>query len=397
MGGLKNASGRTRDLPEVDYPGVYIEEIPSAPRPIEGVSTSTAAFVGYTPEGPVNEARRVRNILEFKSEFGSISPCSDVSYAVAHFFENGGAEAWVVRVVGGADAVAPSPAELTGTGDEKTGIHALDDVDLFNLLLVPGQSDAPLQAAMIAYAEGRRVFVILDLPADLNLLSEAETWLAANEQLRRANAAAYFPRICIADAAGGGQVRSFPNSGAIAGVYARTDRQRGVWKAPAGIDAELTGAVGLEGIVAADQQDRLNSQGLNVLRSFPDHETVVWGSRTLAGADALASEWKYVPVRRTALFIEESLYRGLQWAALEPNAEPLWARIRLSVGAFMHGLFQQGAFQGSTPRESYAIKCDGETTTQADVDAGVINVAVGFAPLKPAEFVWLRFHVEGSS
>ena len=383
-------------MPEVEYPGVYVEETPSAPRPIEGVGTSTAAFVGYTPEGPLNEARPVRSLGEFEAEFGSVDPSSDVACAVAHFFENGGAEAWVVRVVGRAEAAAPSTPELTGTEDEKSGIHALDDVNLFNLLVVPGQSDALLQAAMIAYAEQRRAFAILDLPADVNSLAAAESWLATNEQLRRAHAAAYFPRICIADGASAGQTRAFPNSGAIAGLYARTDQLRGVWKAPAGLDAELKGAVGLDCLLASDQQDRLNSQGLNVLRSFPGHANVVWGSRTLAGSDAMASEWKYVPVRRTALFIEESVYRGLQWAALEPNAEPLWARIRLCVGTFMHGLFQQGAFQGSTPRQSYAVKCDADTTTQADVDAGVINVAVGFAPLKPAEFVWLRFHLEGS-
>jgi phage tail sheath protein FI len=250
---------------------------------------------------------------------------------------------------------------------------------------------------MIAYAEQRRAFAILDLPPDVNLAAEAEAWLTANEQLRRANAAAYFPRILIADVEREVHVRSFPNSGAVAGVYARTDQQRGVWKAPAGLDAELNGAVGLECILTAGQQDEINVLGLNALRSFHAHSNVVWGSRTLAGADTLASEWKYVPVRRTALFIEESLYRGLQWAALEPNAEPLWARVRLSAGSFMHDLFRQGAFQGSTARECYAVKCDAQTTNQADIDAGLMNLHVGFAPLKPAEFLWLRIQVRASS
>jgi phage tail sheath protein FI len=134
----------------------------------------------------------------------------------------------------------------------------------------------------------------------------------------------------------------------------------------------------------------LNPLGVNCLRSFPVNGRVVWGSRTLAGADQLASEWKYVPVRRTALFIEESLYRGTQWVVFEPNDEPLWAQIRMNVGAFMQNLFRQGAFQGSTPREAYFVKCDSETTTQNDIDNGIVNIIVGFAPLKPAEFVVIK-------
>ena len=124
--------------------------------------------------------------------------------------------------------------------------------------------------------------------------------------------------------------------------------------------------------------------------SFPVNGRVVWGARTLRGADQLADEYKYVPVRRTALFIEESLYRGTQWVVFEPNDEPLWAQIRLNVGAFMQGLFRQGAFQGRTPREAYFVKCDKETTTQADINLGIVNIVVGFAPLKPAEFVVIK-------
>ncbi len=117
---------------------------------------------------------------------------------------------------------------------------------------------------------------------------------------------------------------------------------------------------------------------------------MVWGSRTLRGADQLADEWKYMPVRRTALFLEESLYRGTQWVVFEPNDEPLWAQIRLNLGAFMQSLFRQGAFQGKTPKEAYLVKCDSETTTQDDINRGVVNILVGFAPLKPAEFVIIK-------
>jgi phage tail sheath protein FI len=182
----------------------------------------------------------------------------------------------------------------------------------------------------------------------------------------------------------------FVPCGIIAGVMARTDVQRGVWKAPAGQDAALNGIQGLQVNLTDDENGLLNPLGINCLRSFPIIGRVVWGARTLRGADQLADEYKYVPVRRTALFIEESLYRGTQWVVFEPNDEPLWAQIRLNVGAFMQNLFRQGAFQGKTPREAYFVKCDKETTTQNDINLGIVNILVGFAPLKPAEFVIIK-------
>ena len=134
----------------------------------------------------------------------------------------------------------------------------------------------------------------------------------------------------------------------------------------------------------------LNPLGINVLRNFPVFGNISWGARTLDGADQQASEWKYIPVRRTALYIEESLYEGLKWVVFEPNDEPLWAQIRMNVGAFMSTLFRQGAFQGNTPAQAYFVKCDSETTTQNDIDNGVVNILVGFAPLIPAEFVVIQ-------
>jgi phage tail sheath protein FI len=186
------------------------------------------------------------------------------------------------------------------------------------------------------------------------------------------------------------QIEVFAPCGAVAGVMARTDAQRGVWKAPAGQEASLIGVPQLSVSLTDDENGELNPLGVNCLRAFPIIGRVVWGARTLEGADQLASEWKYIPVRRTALYIEESLYRGTKWVVFEPNDEPLWAQIRLNVGSFMHDLFRQGAFQGKTPREAYLVKCDKETTTQSDIDHGIVNIVVGFAPLKPAEFVILK-------
>jgi phage tail sheath protein FI len=163
-----------------------------------------------------------------------------------------------------------------------------------------------------------------------------------------------------------------------------------VWKAPAGFDATLVGVPQLAVPLTDAENGELNPHGINCLRALPATGRVVWGARTLRGSDQLADEYKYVPVRRTALFIEESLYRGLKWAVFEPNDEPLWAQIRLNVGAFMHNLFRQGAFQGSSPRDAYFVRCDKDTTTQNDINLGIVNVVVGFAPLKPAEFVVLK-------
>ena len=204
------------------------------------------------------------------------------------------------------------------------------------------------------------------------------------------NAAIFFPRLRQPNPLRDNQLEEFVPCGAVAGVFARTDAQRGVWKAPAGLEADLVGVPALSVSLTDAENGELNPLGFNCLRAFPVIGRVVWGARTLDGADRLASEWKYIPVRRTALFIEESLYRGTQWVVFEPNDEPLWAQIRLNVGAFMQNLFRQGAFQGNTPREAYFVKCDKETTTQNDINLGIVNILVGFAPLKPAEFVIIK-------
>jgi len=204
---------------------------------------------------------------------------------------------------------------------------------------------------------------------------------------RSKNAALFFPRLRYPNPLHNNQIEEFVPCGAVAGVFARTDAARGVWKAPAGLEATVNGVSQVKVPLTDAENGQLNQLGINCIRTFPLAGSVVWGARTLRGADQLADEYKYIPVRRTALYVESSLYQGLQWAVFEPNDEPLWAQIRLNVGAFMQNMFRQGAFQGSTPRDAYFVKCDKETTTQNDVNLGVVNVIVGFAPLKPAEFV----------
>ena len=302
--------------------------------------------------------------------------------------------------VGGTKGVngnLPGATELRGIRDpKKSGLYALEDVDLFNILCIPRAADLPttdMQAVYseaLSYCEERRAFMIIDISETTNNLEDARDWLDDNALFRHRNAAAYFPRPRIPDPLNDYRLKSVGASGTIAGLYARTDATRGVWKAPAGIEAALRNVPDLDYRLTDPENGQLNPLGLNCLRNFDVYGNVCWGARTLMGADQQASEWKYVPVRRITLFIEESLFRGTQWVVFEPNDEPLWAQIRLNVGAFMHILFRQGAFQGLTPREAYLVKCDSETTTQDDINRGVVNILVGFAPLKPAEFVIIR-------
>jgi phage tail sheath protein FI len=201
------------------------------------------------------------------------------------------------------------------------------------------------------------------------------------------NCAVYYPRVQVND---NGVLRYVGASGLVAGLYARTDASRGVWKAPAGFNEALSDAPGLEADLSENQYQELNELAVNCLRRTPAG-IAVGGARTLAGFDNSGDAfWKYIPVRRMALFLEESLYRGTQWAVFEPNDEPLWARIRMDVDAFMMDLFRRGAFEGDTAARAYFVKCGSETTTQADIDSGVVNIVVGFAPLRPAEFVIIR-------
>lgn len=278
--------------------------------------------------------------------------------------------------------------------DAKKGLYLLKQTDLFNLLCLPNEGSADYPAGLLAAAttlcEEERALLIIDSASTWTDKDAAKAGVKDYVGARSKNAALFFPRLKQANPLRENQIEEFPACGTVAGVMARTDVQRGVWKAPAGIEATIRGAVGLSVNLNDAENGELNPVGINCLRSFPVIGKIVWGSRTLRGADILADEYKYIPVRRLALFIEETLFRGTQWVVFEPNDEPLWAQIRLNVGAFMHNLFRQGAFQGTTPRQAYFVKCDKETTTQNDIDRGIVNIVVGFAPLKPAEFVIVK-------
>lgn len=284
---------------------------------------------------------------------------------------------------------------FTSAPDKKEGLYALEQIGLFNLLCIPpytenGDIDSDLVDVAATYCEKRRAMFLVDPPSSWTDKTKAKEGAEKGVGTLSRNAAIYFPRVKQANPLRENHIETFVPCGVVAGLFARTDAQRGVWKAPAGIEATLKGVQELSVNLTDAENGELYPLGVNCLRNLPVTGRVCWGARTLRGADQLADEYKYVPVRRLALFIEESLYRGTQWVVFEPNDEPLWAQIRLNVGAFMHNLFRRGAFQGSTPEAAYFVKCDKDTTTQNDINLGIVNIQVGFAPLKPAEFVVIK-------
>ncbi|HEV8151463.1 MAG TPA: rhodanese-like domain-containing protein [Solirubrobacteraceae bacterium] len=309
------------------------------PRPIEAVGTSTAAFVGSAPGGPADRAVLVASVAAYDAVFGA---GGHLGAAVRGFFANGGQRLWV------------APA-----------LELLDEHDDVAIVACPGVADPGRLAAAAAWCEGR---------GDCFLIADVAQAGPPQAPVRSASAAAYWPWLVV-----GGEM--VPPSGAVAGVYARTD----VWAAPAGVvRGVLAGATGIAAQLTRAEQEQLLAAGVNAIRRFEGRGPLVWGARTLApDADA---DWKYVNVRRLAIFLEHSIERGTRWAVFEPNGEPLWTELRDSVGAFLHWLFLAGAFAGRTPQEAYVVRCEPE--------AGSVVVLLGFAPSRPSEFALLRIRVE---
>lgn len=300
----------------------------------------------------------------------------------------------------------PTSTELIGDPGSFTGIYALTKIPAFNLLSIPeaaralpGSPNSPnstningplIYSAAISLCDQMRAMLLVDPPPNVLTVAGAVDWKSSSIGVVDPNGAAFWPRLRLIDQLSS-QMRTFAPSGVVAGVIARADGiNRGPWVAAAGISATLNGVQNMTYIMSDAEQGQLNPLGLNCFRNFPIYGSVLWGARTLVGADAMANQWKYLPVRRTALFLELSLYQGTQWAVFSPNDERLWAALRLNIGSFMQTYFQLGAFQGQTPADAFFVKCDSETTTQTDIDNGVVNVLVGFAPLIPAEFVVIQ-------
>ena len=369
----------TKDPLDTKLVNITVDRGPNTP-PLEvlrdlSLDTSSPSFIGRTLD-------RMSEYLELDGPVTGVDSLNDLP-----------ATRTVPAGPDGIDVIITSIVPMTAT--VRTGIHALDAADIFNLLCLPpptpdGDLDGPAWQRAASYCQDRRAMLIIDPPRSTITPDDAIADLPSLVTTDSENAAVFYPRILLQNPLAPDVIEPYPPAGSIAGVFARMDRQRGVWKAPAGTEATIPGVQGLTDSLNDEDNGRLNPLAINCLRTFPLIGSVVWGSRTMDGKDANGSDWKYIPVRRLALYIEESLHRGLKWAVFEPNDERLWAQIRLNAGAFMHNLFLQGAFQGPSPSSAYFVQCDHATTTQNDIDAGIVNVVVGFAPLRPAEFVILN-------
>ena len=373
-------------MPEIfRTPGVYITETGGTAKTIVGVSMSTAVLIGTFPTGPKYTATKVRSLQECDRTFGGLRINQLSSLVIKQFFENGGKEIWVLST-GKKFSRTASPL--------LKGLSLVAQIPSFNILVIPETTLLPDREAAkvfqwaVPLIEKHRAVYLLDPPQQDALrqtVKDLAAWFRSQRGIRHPNLILYHPRIQIRSQGATPPTVTIPASGTMAGLFARFDETRGIWKAPAGTEATLQGVVGLERLLRSQDIELLSSANINALKQIPPSTYVAWGSRTLSDDP----EWKYVPVRRTAMFLESSIEQGTTWAVFEPNDEPLWAQIRQSVETFMQALFRQGAFQGIRPQDAYFVKCGRETTTVAEQAAGHVNIVVGFAPLKPAEFIIL--------
>ena len=358
-------------------------EVSSGIHPIAGVPTGIAAFVGWAAQGPTDSAVLLGSWSDFETQFGGFDPRFYLGYAVSHFFVNGGQQAYIVRLASdGNGSAAASDAVMAD-------IRLLDAVPIFNLLAVPGEADPGLIAQLQAYCAGRKAFLIADSAVDSTFATLQNGPDSRMTGANAINSAFYFPWLNALDAQQN-VTRPFPPSGFVAGIYAATDAARGVWQPPAGITAPVTGA--LDPVVKLTDAENavLNPLAVNCIRIFPRLGAVVWGARTLAGSAQAASDWTYVPVRRLALYIETSVHDGTKWASFEPNDARLWSELNRSIGAFMQALFTQGAFQGQSAAQAYFVQCGAQNNPPSGVDQGIVNITIGFAAVRPAEFVIIQ-------
>jgi hypothetical protein len=301
------------------------------------------------------------------------------------------------QLQGGDDGPPVGDTDYIGNADLKTGLHALDDVTDVNFVAIPGIASPGVVSQAVGYCSIRRDCVfIADSPGKttkdtpITDPSHVADFLSNKITTKTSYGAFYYPWMLVSDAVGAGKnpTRFVPPSGFVAGMYARIDNTRGVWKAPAGTEANVIGPLDLEYSVTDSEQDILNPIGVNCIRHFPASGLIIWGARTMGTLSD--PEWRYIPVRRYAIYLEQSIYRGTQWAVFEPNDQRLWAALTANISDFMMGEFRQGALAGTTPQQAFAVKCDADLNPDSEVNAGRVNMEVKFAPLKPAEFVIIR-------
>ncbi len=377
-------------MPEYLSPGVYVEEIEIGAKPIEGVSTSTVGFIGMSEKGDENlndVPTLITNWGQFVEKYGRYTANQPhLAPAVYGFFANGGSRCYVVQVKH--DAEDGDYVGTDGGPGARTGLQAFNEIDEINIVCIPGVTSDTVQQAMITHCENMKDrFCILDPveDADIDDIKTQKNSVVS----QRGYGALYYPWIKVSVEMTQAnktvlEQKDVPPSGYIAGIYARSDTERGVHKAPA--NEIIRGALKIKIAITKGEQDILNPLGINCIRAFPGRGIRIWGARTTA-SDAL---WKYINVRRLFLFLEESIEEGTQWVVFEPNDEKLWARVKQTVTQFLTRVWKDGALMGTTPEAAFFVKCDRTTMTQDDIDNGRLIVLIGVAPVKPAEFVIFR-------
>jgi phage tail sheath protein FI len=404
-------------MPSYLAPDIYIEEVSGGARPIQGVGTSTAGFVGVAPNmnAHLNEAFAINNWMQFVREYVSDGSASTaLSHAVYGFFQNSGQRCFVVNVGKG--------SAISGGGRDRVGLDLFEPIDEIAIVAAPGYTDAASYDALLTHCEKLKDRVtILDAPdpvKDINLLTRVAS-AKARKPAGAADAAApaapvdpagdnsglrarqsddgygtfYFPWITVRDPLAADNLVNVAPSGHIAGIWARSDGTRGVHKAPA--NEVVRGALNVTYSLTREEQGVLNQIGVNCIRFFGREGIYVWGARTLASG---SSEWRYLNVRRLFNMVEKSILTSTRWIVFEPNNESLWKSIRRDITAFLNQIWRSGALLGRTPEEAFFVKCDEETNPTEVIDAGQVVTLIGIAPVKPAEFIIFRIsqHVGGT-
>lgn len=395
-------------MPDYKSPGVYVEEVSSGNKPIESAGSSTAAFIGESAVGPMNEAIPLANWAQFTKSFGGFEHSPHLGHAVYQWFANGGGLCFVSLVGRPDDANAQAvvatdkkegkegevakkaapPKVVSKAGlfigedngpGRRTGLHVFSPINEISLVAAPGMSDPAIHDALLTHCEvNADRFAILDCAEDLT---------TSLDQMYRPRdssyGAYYFPWLQVFDPVAKAN-KFIPPSGPVAGVYARTDSERGVHKAPA--NELIRGALGLKYYLTSAEQALLNPRGINLIRDMGDRGIRVWGARTLS----TDPEWRYINVRRLFLVLEQSIKAGTQWTVFEPNDQGLWKKIVRNLRAYLMTVWRSGALFGETPEQAFFVKCDSETNPPELIDMGQVNIEIGVAPVKPAEFVIFR-------
>jgi phage tail sheath protein FI len=361
----------------IAQPNAAVNPAPTAPAP-----TGVTCFVGPLQDGPANVAVQVQDYGGFEAVFGEDSDSTPTALAVRQFFDNGGELGYVVR---SADAAAGARASRA----LHQGMYALEEVEAFNLLCMPGTSDAGVLSSAEGYCRDRGALLLADAPLRAETPAQVLASISGGWP-RSSHAAVFHPWVYVEGKDGKRHVA--PPSGGIAGMLARNDATRGVWKAPAGRQAHLEGVCALHASLEEAEATRLAEAGVNCLRMASSLGAVCWSARTLHPSDRPTPELAQIPVRRMANFLEDSLVPALYWTRFERNDATLWAHIAAQAEEFMHGLFTAGAFQGDTEAQAYFVRCGTDTIRSEDLTQGRVGIDLGFAPLKPGEFVRVRIH-----